>query len=204
MSNIISLVNGEVVLTDAAYAVKEFKQLIRRDRGGYMEGDANGTKKLRAIAELGLIWYCCNSNSPGIKQGLEGSELEKRGVEFFGLPSNWAADEEYTNAFNVYAETYASSGVAKAIRSVSKGLKLSMSMTNSLISQLEKISSNKDLSIEDIASYLKINKELMNVTSELPSTIEKLKDLEKLYLLEERKAKIGRGGVVITSSMQFD
>ena len=203
MTNIISIVNGEVVLTDAAYAIKEFKQLIRRDRGGVMEGDANGTKKARAMAELGLIWYCCNANSPGIKQGLEGTDLEKKGLEFFGLPSNWSADDEYSNAFNLYASIYSSSAVSSAIHSVSKGLKLSMSMTNNLISQLEKISANKDLTVDDIAAYLKINKELISVTSELPNIVEKLKDLEKLYLLEERKAKVGRGDVQITSSMQF-
>ena len=203
MNNLISIVNGEVILTDAAYAIKEFKQLIRRDRGGFMEGDANGNKKARALAELGLIWYCCNANSPGIKQGLEGVDLEKKGVEFFGLPTNWSSDNEYTNAFNFYASVYNSSAVSNAIRSVSKGLKLSMNMTDSLISQLERISSNKDLTVDDIASYLKINKELISVTSELPSIVEKLKDLEKSYLLEERKTKLGRGDVQITSSMQY-
>lgn len=203
MTDLISIVNGEVILNNAAYAIKEFKQLIRRDRGGVMEGDANGTKKARALAELGLIWFCCNANSPGIKQGLEGVELEKKGIEFFGLPSNWSADDEYTNAFNLYSSIYNSSAVSSAIHSVSKGLKLSMSMTNNLISQLEKISANKDLTVDDIASYLKINKELISVTSELPAIVDKLKDLEKLYLLEERKTKLGRGDIQITSSMQF-
>lgn len=201
----ITLVNGEVKLNDTFLANKNIKKLVARDRGGVMKGDSVGKLKLRAIAELGLVWYRHNLNSPGVQKGLSGEDLDTDGKDFFNIPDEWKEDDIFKIVNQEYKDTYDSSVVVRSIKSLLSGFNRSLGLTNTISDMLNKLSnddSNGEMTIDKVSEFIKLNKELMNVSSDIPNQIKSLKSLEGVYLKEEAKATTGRGGVAIVESMK--
>ena len=202
MDTILTLSNtGEIVINNDILGNTAFKNLIRRDRGGIMEGDANGLKKARSMAELGLIWYCINLNSPGIQRGLSGKELEDAGKAFFGIPDIWKKDDAFHRAYEEYNTLYTDTAVTRSIRTLLRGLDQMTSVANTINDNIKIKALDANLTIDGISEILKLNSELMKLTSNIPDTVKSLKSLEETYLKEEQKIKRARGGVVVTASM---
>lgn len=203
------LVNGDIKINEDLAGGKNIRALIRRDRGGVIEGDSTGTKKLRAFAELGYIWYCNNLNSPGINKGLEGKELDTAARDYFHLPKEWKKDDAFKVVESEYISNYNSSVVVKTIKSLLAGFKRSLGLVDTIDTMLVNIenqivNTEGDQSPDKLSDFIKLNKELMNITADLPNNIEKLKKLEELYLKEEAKKQIGRGNTVVVNSMNPD
>lgn len=201
MDTLFKLVNGDVQIQSNMINSKNIKALIRRDRGGVMQGDANGNKKYRAFAELGLIWYCINLNSPGIQKGLDGKELVKDGITYFNLPDDWKADDAYNAVYDEYKEQYETSVVVRSIKSLLKGFDRSIKLMDKISNIINSLEDSSDAKMDDVSEFIKLNKELMNISSNLPDSVTKLKKLEETYLKEEKKITTGRGSQAITSSM---
>ena len=201
MDTLIKLVDGEISVNPEVLNNKCFRDLIRRDRGGMIEGDSNGVKKYRAMAELGLIWYCVNLNSPGIQRGLTGKELEDAGRAFFRIPDVWKKDDVYNRAYEEYTISYLDNAVVRSIKNILRGLDQTIAVTDTINNLIKSKSYDANLTIDGISEILKLNSELMKIASNLPDTVTILKALELSYLKEEQKLKKGRGGLTITSSM---
>lgn len=201
MDTMFRMVDNEIVVNPDVLINKAFKDLIRRDRGGVIEGDANGLKKARAMAELGLIWYCINLNSPGIQRGLSGIDLESSGKAFVGLPDTWKKDDAYFKAYEEYQRDYFDNAVTRSIRTILRGLDQTTAVADTINNLIKTKSYASDLTLDGVAEIIKLNNELMKIVANLPDTINGLKSLEDSYLKEERKMKRGRGGLNITSSM---
>lgn len=201
MDTMFKLVDSEIVVSPDVLNNKVYKDLIRRDRGGVIEGDANGLKKARAFAELGLIWYCINLNSPGIQRGLSGIELESSGKAFVGLPDNWKKDDSYFRAYEEYQRDYFDNAVTRSIKTILRGLDQTTAIADTINNLIKTKSYDAGLTLDGVGEIIKLNNEFMKIVANLPDTIQNLKSLEESYLKEERKLKKGRGGLVITSSM---
>lgn len=202
MDTLYTLKDGEIVIHPSMYNHKLFKDMVRRDRGGIIEGDANGTKKLRTMAEIGFVWYCINLNSPGVQRALQGSELEQAARSFFGLPDNWKKDEAFDRFYEQYKTDYFGHVVVKSIRNLLEGFEQTVFMTEKLNLILKRHALNQsELTVDNIGEIITLNKNLMAISADLPNNIDKLKALEVAYLREEKKIGKARGGAVITSSM---
>jgi len=202
MDTLFKLVNGEITLHNAILNNKNIKNLIRRDRGGLMAGDANGLKKLRSFAEIGLIWYCININSPGLQRGLSGKELVSDGMNYFNIPDEWKPDEQYQLVYEWYKEDYNNSVVVKAIKAVLSGFERSLNLVEKVNLALSRYElQGGEIDIDGIDKIMKLNNNLMSMSNELPKQVKALKDLEILYLKEEKHGAVGRGKISITSSM---
>ena len=63
------------------------------------------------------------------------------------------------------------------------------------------LKSNKDLDADDIKILMSHQQTIINIASDIPKHIEKLKDLQELVAKEEKELDLGRGNVIITKSM---
>lgn len=201
MDVLYKLVDGEVKIHSALHNNKQIKALIRRDRGGVIDGDSSGVKKYRATREVGLIWYCVNLNSPGIQKGYTGDELEEDGKLFFDIPDTWKKDETYINALNAYKEEYNNSVVVRSIKGLLNGFERSLMLVEKVNMLLQRFNDDPELDIDKLGETIKLNKDLMSISSDLPQQIKKLKELETMYLKEEKDTVKARGGDPITDSM---
>lgn len=204
MDSLFTLENGEIVIQQNILNNKDIKALIRRDRGGLIAGDMKGLKKERAFAELGLIWYCVNLNSPGLQKGLSGDELVKDGMDYFGLPKEWKPDDVFDRVYKQYDADYNSNITVQAIRSIHGGLNRAIRMLDKITAILNQLEDKVEMDMNDVSNFNKANKEMIDMSASLPETINKLKALEAIYLKEEKKIKSSRGGKTITLSMDPD
>ncbi len=81
--------------------IKEFRVLIRRDRGG--TGDIQGRKKVRAVRELTYIYHCISHLSPYANTHFEYREKKIR-HDVFGKDSSWKPDGIVIDAMQKYEE----------------------------------------------------------------------------------------------------
>lgn len=84
-----------------AVHIREFRALIRRDRGG--TGDTQGRKKVRAVRELTYIYHCISHQSPYANTHFEYRE-EKVRQNIFGEASTWQPDVIVIDAMQKYEE----------------------------------------------------------------------------------------------------
>lgn len=201
MITLFDLVNGDIIVNKDILAAKIIKDLFRRDRGGVIDGDFNGAKKLRSMAELGVIWYCVNLNSPGIQKGKEGKELELEAVRFFGLPDTWKKDDAFNAVMEWYENEYEEMVAPKVIRTLIASVNQTIDISTNVNKFVDMLIKAGDLNKDNAAELIKLNKEITSMVGEVPGNIRKLKQLELEYLKIEKAARLARGKIVISDSM---
>ena len=176
------------------------RKIIRRDRGGKLNGDWDGTKKLFAMRELCYAWYLVNVNSPGVKQGLVGRELHEKAVHELQLPPDYKPDA-LINEFIEYYRSYHDGAVVKTIKQLISGFKIIFDSNEVLLSHIKKAVKQADVGVDKIMEINKAQRELMNVSNTIPKLAAELKALLIEFNSIEENLGVGLGGVNITSSM---
>ncbi|KKM27428.1 hypothetical protein LCGC14_1574870 [marine sediment metagenome] len=183
--------------------IPEAKQLIHNDRGGRVKGDHDGRKKLWAEKQFGVAWWIINVNSPGIQSGLEGKELFKDALKSLEI-ANWdySKDEDFKEFVDVYKRMYNRASYSRMLKQVLMSFNDSADIIKVIRDNSVKIlKSNKDLDADDIKILMSHQQTIINIASDIPKHIEKLKDLQELVAKEEKELDLGRGNVIITKSM---
>lgn len=171
---------------------KDILQLYTRDKS---------IDKKQYIKEAGVIYYLGDPQSPAHQQGLSDNEALKMAIENYNLPKDYRPDSLVKKLIDkYYYNCIGEAGVAlealqKSVHLISiAALKINEHLNNKL---------SGDISNEDINDLLdKINIVQKQVQS-IPSLTMALKQAYE-NVRDEKEQQVGRGGIVITSSMDAE
>lgn len=176
------------------------RQLIDKDvRELYVRDSSE--KKDRYIKECIVIYYLGDPRSPANQAGLSQSEALSLAIEQAGLPKDWFPDALVLKLI----KRYHSQAITEAGRTV---LNLMQAIHNSdiLLTKINGVLSaqtHKELSIEEIPNTMQLIDVVKKQAGDIPNTLQKLKEAFENYL-NERETEKGRGGVVVTQSMDAE
>jgi len=184
--------------------IPEAKRIIHADKGGKITGDYDGRRKLWAIKQFGVAWWIVNVNSPGIQSGLEGKELMKDAMKSLEI-EDWKYSEDIV--FMEFVTVYKNMYKKAAYSTMLKQMLMSFNDTADVIkiirdNTVKILKTDKDITPEDIAALMSYQKEIVNLTGDVPKQISKLKDLQELVHKEEKAFEMGRAGIKVSKSMQ--
>jgi hypothetical protein len=172
----------EVDISPYALQIKEFKELVKRDKG--MKGDSTGRYKKRARAELAYIWLMYNPKSSFLESYDDESMRHTEVINSLELPEGWKVDKTMENAIKKYQDLVEDS-LTKLWESAKGGLnKLRTFLDNADLSQ-------RDENGRPVYSV----KEFRETINQIPKLAESVDTVEKK--IRERESKEGHnyGGV---------
>lgn len=171
---------------------KDVLQLYTRDKS---------TDKKQYIAEVGVIYYLGDPQSPANQQGLTKAEALKAAIENYDLPKEYKPDSLVLRLIDKYY--YGCVGEAgMALEAILKSIHL-VSIAAVKINELLNKKLNGALGDEEIQSVLDLMDSVSAKASKMPTLISSLKQAYE-NVRNEKEETIGRGGVTITSSMDAD
>ncbi|GAF83219.1 unnamed protein product [marine sediment metagenome] len=209
MLKFLKFENGEVILNkEELFFIPEAKVLLAADKGGMVKGDVDGRGKRWAFKQFGVAWWMVNTNSPGIQSGLEGTALVQdalKSLQIEHIEWDWKNDTPFINFLTIYKRMYKRAAYSEML----KQMLMSFNDTSEIIklirdSTTKILRSDKVLDADDVKILMGYQREIINLTGDIPKQIDKLKNLQELVTREEKNIEIGRGGVTITKSMQPD
>lgn len=201
VDDLLEIRDGEVVINRASILFsKTVRDIMKRDRGGTFKGDNEGRQKELARREVGYGWWVVNINSPGVTGGYEKEELLKHAIDNLNLPSDWKPDALVLKWVEEYKAYHEGSATIRAIKNLIQGFSNMDSINEKLMESIKiKIGAS---STEEIATLIGLQKTLMGQVADMPKMV---KDLNSLYVEARRIEKnlsVGKGNVVISSSME--
>lgn len=201
MDDLFVVNNGTVSINrPVAFLIPEVKAIVRRDRGGVIKGDPEGRTKELAMREIAYAWWIINVNSPGILKGLSGKELIEDAKKNLDLPKDWVADDLVHKWVLVYKEIHHKSKAVVAIKDIIDALDNISNVNTKLIKIIkDKVDSTDDPAA--LATIISAQDSIAKKVIDIPNYVKGLKTLYEEVRREERKTKVGKGDVVITSSM---
>lgn len=157
--------------------------------------------KSRYVKEAGVIYYLGDPQSPAKQQGLSDSEALKMAIDNFNLPKDYKPDSLVDKLIKkYYYSCIGEAGVAL------EALQKSIHLISIAAVKMNEYLNNKlsgDISNDDIGDLLdKINTVNKQIQS-IPSLTMALKQAYE-NVRDEKEEQVGRGGIVITSSMDAD
>lgn len=190
----ISLAKDEVLL------IPEFQFIYKRDKGS--PGDSEGRKKLRAFKEFSYIYYIADIDSPCNAQGMKGREAHEFAVRNSGLETKYKPDDHIKGAIKKYKELTVD--INRELITTLLGI-----FRNTLL-RVKKIDESLNefldgpVSVSDTEQVVKLQKELFQISTELPGQIERLNTALEQVKLMETKGELMKGGDEIPESAMPD
>jgi hypothetical protein len=201
MDAIFRLEGGNVIFNEGIVSeLPIIKKIIRRDRGGVIEGDSEGRNKLLAKKELLYVWNIVNVNAPGIRAGRTGKELEDYAKALVELPESWKPDDVLKEFIEFYSN-YHDAAVVKTIKQLLAGFDIINSSNDLLIQIIKNELKNPKLTTDSIGELIKAQKEILNNSASIPKLVDQLKTAAEEYNLIEESLGIQRGGKPVRKSM---
>lgn len=154
--------------------------------------------KQQYIKEAGVIYYLGDPQSPAKQQGLSDNEALKMAIDNYNLPKDYKPDTLINKLIKKYY--YSCIGEAGiALEALQKSIHLislaAVRMNEALNNKL-----SGDISNEDINDLLEKINVVQKQVQQIPSLTMALKQAYE-NVRDEKEQQVGRGGVVITSSM---
>lgn len=162
--------------------------------------DTNRDKR-RYIAEAGYIYYMGDPKSPVHQQGLSEKEGHDLAIENYNLPKDYKPD----NLVKRLITKYWNSSIGEAGMALN-ALHKSIHLISIAAVKINEILNNKltnAISNDDVLPILNLMDSVAKKVSEIPILTASLKTAQN-NLRDEEEEIIGRGGQVITSSMDAD
>lgn len=157
--------------------------------------------KRRYIAEAGYIYYMGDPKSPVHQQGLSEREGHDLAVDNYNLPKDYKPD----NLVKRLITKYWNSSIGEAGMALN-ALHKSIHLISIAAVKINEILNNKltnAISNDDVLPILNLMDSVAKKVSEIPILTASLKTAQN-NLRDEEEEIIGRGGQVITSSMDAD
>ena len=130
-------------------SVKQFKDILERDKGGHIPGDSDGRKKLMATKEFMYIYLYANPFS--IYRDLSDDSRAERCKNHAELPDIWKVDplvqagiDEFTNLLSMSALLHSYVNANRAVYAFGEDLKF----FNSLRDKMREAIKDKTLQLE--------------------------------------------------------
>lgn len=178
----------------------DIKQLQDKDVLRLYTRDKSPNKE-QYIKEAGVIYYLGDPQSPAHQQGLSDKEALKMAIDNYNLPKNYSPDALVDKLIKKYY--YSSIGEAGvALEALQKSIHL-ISLAAVRINEYLNNKLSGDIGDEDVGQLLdKIN----TVTKQIQTIPSLTTALKQAYenVRDEKEEQVGRGGVVITSSMDAE
>lgn len=153
------------------------------------------------LKECGVIYYMGDPKSPVRMRGLSDKECLKEAIENYDLPSNYVIDPVVRRIIDkYYISNITEAGVAL------EALNRSIHLVSISAVKINDILSKKlagEVNDENISSILTLMDSVSKRVSEIPNLTKSLKTAYDNLRTEEEEL-IGRGGQVITSSMNAE
>lgn len=198
--------------------VKEYREILERDKGGKIKGDADGRKKYLAKRELMYVYIMADPFN--LYSVLNDERKHKLALQETGLieVEGWKIDSKIKEAMIRYVEDLKLSPTAfafinsrKALNNIgediqllndySEELRIKIKQAKDIVDDKSSLEEDVQKAKNDIQEYFNSlsynNKEILNLTSTLPDRINSLDKL-KVKLAEEdneRDEVIGGGSV---------
>ena len=199
---IFELKNGELALAkDEILLVPEFSYILKRDRGS--QGDAQGRKKLRAYQEFHYVYLIADYESPCNKQGMTDKEAHEYAIKEIGLPEGYKPDEHLYRAIEKYRKLIYNLD-KEAIESLLRIFRRVLSRIGNIDTFIQDLLDRDDATEDQIDKYVKYQKELFNLATDLPKYIERLSEAITKVKLTETSGDIARGGGEVPDSYDPD
>lgn len=157
--------------------------------------------KRKYIAEAGYIYYMGDPKSPVHQQGLSEKEGHDLAIENYNLPKDYKPD----NLVKRLIAKYWNSSIGEAGMALN-ALHKSIHLISIAAVKINEILNNKlsnAITNEDVLPILNLMDSVAKKVSEIPILTSSLKTAQN-NLRDEEEEIIGRGGQVITSSMDAD
>lgn len=157
--------------------------------------------KRRYIAEAGYIYYMGDPKSPVHQQGLSEREGHDLAIDNYNLPKDYKPD----NLVKRLITKYWNSSIGEAGMALN-ALHKSIHLISIAAVKINEILNNKlsnAISNDDVLPILNLMDSVAKKVSEIPILTASLKTAQN-NLRDEEEEIIGRGGQVITSSMDAD
>lgn len=188
----ISLARDEILL------IEEFKRLYKRDRG--IQGDAQGRKKRRAFQEFHYIYLMCDYDSYPNRNGLSESAAHKYSLIEVGFEEGYAPDDVVLNAMKRYINEQYNIN-KEVILTLLRMFRTTLTRIDNIRTSIDNQLETRNLEEADIDRFIKYQKELFTITTELPSNIERLEAaLVKIKDKELGSIKMRGGGEIPDSA----
>lgn len=193
--------NGVVELARDEIALYPLvKKILSRDRGGKYAYDKDGRLKAYAFKEFTYVYHRCDFAAFPSQHGLTPSEAHKYAVENSGLPNDYVPDEIVV----AFMKQYEKEHLSQAKHSI-KTLNRIFSMGDRLV---EKIETNINATLilptitrEQISELLTYQKQLLEIATNIPHHVKKLREAMNALEEEEKIQQVIRGGEVMSDSM---
>lgn len=157
--------------------------------------------KKRYIAEAGYIYYMGDPKSPVHQQGLSEREGHDLAIDNYNLPKDYKPD----NLVKRLITKYWNSSIGEAGMALN-ALHKSIHLISIAAVKINEILNNKlsnAISNDDVLPILNLMDSVAKKVSEIPILTASLKTAQN-NLRDEEEEIIGRGGQIITSSMDAD
>lgn len=157
--------------------------------------------KRKYIAEAGYIYYMGDPKSPVHQQGLSEKEGHDLAIENYNLPKDYKPD----NLVKRLIAKYWNSSIGEAgmaLNALHKSIHL-ISIAAVKINEILNDKLSNAISNDDVLPILNLMDSVAKKVSEIPILTASLKTAQN-NLRDEEEEIIGRGGQVITSSMDAD
>lgn len=157
--------------------------------------------KRRYIAEAGYIYYMGDPKSPVHQQGLSDKEGHELAIENYNLPKDYQPDQLVKRLISKYwNSSIGQAGIA--LNALHKSIHL-ISLAAVKINELLNKKLSNAITDEETMPILNLMDSVAKKVSEIPMLTASLKTAQN-NLRDEEEEIIGRGGQVITSSMDAD
>lgn len=194
-------IDGAIELDKDSIALyPNYKKILSRDRGGKVPGDPDGRFKYYAFREFAYIYYRCDFEAYPAQHGLTEKEAHTYAIKHSGLAKDYVPDEVVLAAMKQYENEHLSPA-KNAIKTLIRVFALNEKL-------IEKIEINLTTSLElpvltapQISELLAYQKQLIEIATNVPATVKKLREAMNLLEEEEKVQQVIRGGEYKPDSM---
>lgn len=179
------------------------KRILSRDRGGKIAGDPDGRHKFYAYREFAYVYFKCDFEAFPAQNGLSDIEAHKYAVREARLDENYQPDE-LVKALIVQYEKESLSPTKRAIKTLIRVFALNEKLVEKIEQNLTATMDLPTLTRDQINEVLNYQKQLIDIATNVPAQVKKLREAMSLLEEEEKVIQVIRGGEEKPESMDPD
>jgi len=197
-------VDGAIELDKDAIALyPNVKKILARDRGGKVTGDPDGRLKLYAFKEFTYVYFRCDFEAYPAQHGLNEKETHDYAAKQAGLGKDYQPDELVIAFIKQYEKEHLTAS-KQAIKSLIRIFALNEKIVEKIEQNLTESLKLPILQPGMITELLTYQKQLIDIATNVPATVKKLREAMNTLEEEEKMKQVARGGEEVLDSMRVD
>lgn len=179
------------------------KKILSRDRGGKIPGDPDGRLKYYAYREFAYVYFKCDFEAFPAQNGLSDIEAHKYAVREARLEDTYQPDDQ-VKALMIQYEKEHLSPTKRAIKTLIRVFALNEKVVEKIEQNLTATMDLPTLTRDQINEVLTYQKQLIDIATNVPAQVKKLREAMSLLEEEEKVIQVIRGGEEKPESMDPD